>query len=167
MAKTRKVKSHDSASKLALFRLFDQGKTPFDPEVKALGYKGTTVYTLQNEWKKSKDKVKLETVLPGGETIGDIDETKGKSGKTEAEPGESEAGLKGETPVIPTLVKGGGVPIRAEVSIGTLAYWEIAKTAAGNTLPLGDFLDICVRDFFEGRGQSLGLVKLNPGEKRR
>ena len=41
-----------------LFRLFDKGKVPTDPEVKALRYKSGTVYTFYSEWKHGKGTVK-------------------------------------------------------------------------------------------------------------
>lgn len=162
-----------------LFRLFEQGKVPTDPEVKALRYKASSVYTFYSEWKKgagtSKAGGKLETPLPGGDSLTGIDDTKAKA-STEAKVVVEEVGKKvGEIevvsekreegpPAIPELVKGGGIPIRTEVSVKTLAYFQIAADIAGDNISLGDFFDTCVEDFFQGRGQSLGLVKLNPGK---
>jgi hypothetical protein len=40
--------------KESLFRLFDDGKRPGDPEVKALDIKPNTVYRYYQEWKKAK-----------------------------------------------------------------------------------------------------------------
>jgi hypothetical protein len=35
-----------------VFRLFDEGKRPGDPEVKSLGIKPNTAYRYYQEWKK-------------------------------------------------------------------------------------------------------------------
>jgi hypothetical protein len=46
-----KVGKRDSMKERA-FRLFDKGKRPSDPEVKALGIKSKSVYRYHQEWKK-------------------------------------------------------------------------------------------------------------------
>jgi len=47
MARTKvKYKKRDPESKTKLLSLFEQGKGINDPEVKALGYKTTTLYNL-------------------------------------------------------------------------------------------------------------------------
>lgn len=153
-----------------LYRLFEEGKIPTDPEIKALRYAANTVYKEYSIWKAGKSigkaTGKLETPLPGAKS-----EAKGKAKVNEKG---DEIGKKvgvieiaGENegegpPTIPELVKGGGIPIKAEVSVKTLAYFQIAASIAGDNLPLGDFIDTVTEDFFRGRGQSLGLVKLNP-----
>jgi hypothetical protein len=38
-----------------VFRLFDEGKIPSDPEVKDLGIKPKTVYRYYQEWKKARN----------------------------------------------------------------------------------------------------------------
>ena len=48
---TRKAVRRDSIKERA-FRLFDEGKRPSDPEVKALGIKPSTAYRYYQEWKK-------------------------------------------------------------------------------------------------------------------
>jgi len=167
MAK-KKVKARDSASKKLLLRLFEEGKVPTDPEVKELGYKATTVHGYYSRWKSDKGEVtkstKLETPLSKGEIMGGIDETKKSppsEGKETEEAEEAEEG-EGKVPEVPSLVKGGGIAVKIELSIKTLAYYQLAATVAGNNLSLGDFLDDVTEDFFSGRGESLGLVKLNP-----
>ncbi len=44
------------------FSLFDEGKVPSSPEVKALKLKGSTRYTYYDAWKKEKD-------IPPGSTV--------------------------------------------------------------------------------------------------
>jgi hypothetical protein len=48
---TQKAARRDSIKERA-FRLFDEGKRPSDPEVKALGIKPSTAYRYYQEWKK-------------------------------------------------------------------------------------------------------------------
>jgi len=73
-------KKRDPESKAKLFQLFDEGKLPGDPEVKALGYKSNTIYRLRHEWESGGTATggKLQTALGSGESIGGIDETKVK-----------------------------------------------------------------------------------------
>lgn len=166
-----KVKARDEVSKKLLLKLFEEGKVPTDPEVKELGYKSTTVHSYYSKWKRDKGEVtkatKLETPLGKGETMSGIDETKSKVAleaeetKEGKETEEAEEG-KGKVPEVPSLIKGGGIAVKIELSIKTLAYYQLAATVAGNNLSLGDFLDDVTEDFFSGRGESLGLVKLNP-----
>jgi len=76
--------------------------------------------------------------------------------------------VTGEKPKEGTIsadVVGLGIPISINISIKTLALYQIAASASGNNLDIGDFLDDCVADFFRGRGLDLGLVKLNMGVK--
>lgn len=76
--------------------------------------------------------------------------------------------VTGEKPKEGTIsadVVGLGIPISINISIKTLALYQIATSASGNNLDIGDFLDDCVADFFRGRGLDLGLVKLNMGVK--
>lgn len=167
----KKVKARDKVSKKLLVKLFEEGKVPTDPEVKELGYKSTTVHNYYLTWRskgevsvgETKLKVtkvaKLETPLPGGESMSGIDETKlpppSEGKEAEAGPEEGEG-----VPELPRLVKGGGIEVKTELSVKTLAYYQLAATVAGNNLRLGDFLDYVTEDFFTGRGQSLGLVKI-------
>lgn len=57
-------------------------------------------------------------------------------------------------------VVGFGLPIRVQLSIKTLALYQIAKSRAKDGLNLGNFLDDCCADYFRGRGVDLGLVEL-------
>lgn len=130
-----------------LYRLFEEGKIPTDPGIKALRYAANTVYKEYSIWKAGKAKVN-EKGDEIGKKVGVIEIAGEKEGEG--------------PPTIPELVKGGGIPIKAEVSVKTLAYFQIAASIAGDNLSLGDFIDTVTEDFFRGRGQSLGLVKLNP-----
>lgn len=60
--------------------------------------------------------------------------------------------------LIPEEVIGKGIPFKVTLSVRTLAYYQIASTI-NSRLSLGDFIDDCVQDTFEGRGLSLGLIK--------
>jgi len=106
-----------------------------------------------------------EEELPKDETEG-TEET-----QEEAKPEEEKVRLPlvtGEKPKEGTIsadVVGLGIPISINISIKTLALYQIAASASGNNLDIGDFLDDCVADFFRGRGLDLGLVKLNMGVK--
>lgn len=108
---------------------------------------------------KTKD---LETPLPKGESVAGYDESEHLP-KTEPPPeGEPEPkepkieGISGE------IVEGDALWIKAQVSMKTMTYYELAKSRVaredGRNLSLGDFLDICVDDYFKGRGQELGIV---------
>lgn len=128
----------------------------------------------------------LETVmLPGHETIGAYEPLVGEESKPEIEdtlegnpevegtedksvaervegvvPGiEVELGNDGHRTSIPEHVVGAGLPITVNLSLKTLSFYEIAATISPG-LKLGDFLDSCAEDFFQGRGQDLGLVKI-------
>ena len=66
-----------------------------------------------------------------------------------------------------------GVPIRIMVSIKTLTLYEIARATAraeselngdDGDLSMGDFVDLAVEDFFEGRGYELGLIDIKQEE---
>jgi len=161
------------------FELFEEGKTASSPEVKALGLKPSSRYSLFSQWKHGKREPKAEvtTALPKGESVGGIDEVKGEV-KEKPEELEEEEEIAEEKPevvkpeiliareegekegVIPENIVGEGLNIKVRVSVKTLALYQIAYTAAGDNLSLGDFLDSCVEDFFQGRGQDLGLVKM-------
>lgn len=61
--------------------------------------------------------------------------------------------------LIPEEVVGKGIPFKITLSVRTIAYYQIASTI-NPSLTLGDFIDHCVHDTFEGRGLSLGLVRI-------
>lgn len=64
--------------------------------------------------------------------------------------------------VIPQEVIGTGLRIGVTVALKTLSFYEIAHTLQPN-LTLGDFIDQCVEDFFVGRGEDLGIIKIGVG----
>lgn len=133
----------------------------------------------------------LHVTTPGGERIGGVDEVthrheaeeekeeqpKEEQGQEEQETQETQEETKTETGrVLPVVtgekpkegtisadVVGLGIPISINISIKTLALYQIASSSSGNNLDIGDFLDDCVADWFKGRGLDLGLVKLNKG----
>lgn len=57
-------------------------------------------------------------------------------------------------------IAGETLPFKVQLSVKTIALYEIAATEAGDSLSLGKFLDTCARDYFLGRGVDLGLVEL-------
>lgn len=60
----------ESAKELA-FTLFDEGKRPSDPEVKALGVKRRSTYAYFQDWKKSHPELNDTTIhKPDGSTTG-------------------------------------------------------------------------------------------------
>jgi len=99
-----------------------------------------------------------EEELPKDETEG-IEETQ-EEAKTEGRVLPLVTGEKPKEGTISADVVGLGIPISINISIKTLALYQIAASSSGNNLDIGDFLDDCVADFFRGRGLDLGLVKL-------
>jgi len=57
-------------------------------------------------------------------------------------------------------VVGFGLPVRVNLSIKTLALYQIAASRSGDGLTLGDFLDSVAADYFQGRGRDLGLIEM-------
>lgn len=51
----KRVKRHDT-KKARVYQLFDRGKRPSNPEVKALGIKPNTVYRYYQDWKKTRNR---------------------------------------------------------------------------------------------------------------
>lgn len=129
-----------------LYRLFEGGRTPTDPEVKALGYKAGTVRKEYSMWRSGKTT---------GKAISKCEEKAKTAGGEEEEP--KREGIADE------FVQGEAIWIKAQVTVKTLAYYELAKSRVaredGSKLSLGDFLDICVDDYFKGRGQELGIIR--------
>lgn len=133
-----------------LYRLFEEGKTPTDPEVKALGYKAGTVHKEYSMWRSSK---------ATGKAVSKCEEKAETAGGEEGEKEEPKReGIADE------FVEGEAIWIKAQVSMKTMTYYELAKSRVaredGSKLSLGDFLDICVDDYFKGRGQELGIIRL-------
>jgi len=131
-----------------------------------------------------------EAVLPSGETVGGIDELTQPVQQVEAPPKpkepeegapETEEEVVGETKEpkielgldetdkqsVSADVVGFGLPIRVQLSIKTLALYQIAASRSDDGLSLGDFIDSCAEDYFKGRGVDLGLVELKGGENAR
>lgn len=125
-----------------------------------------------------------EAVLPSGEAVGGVDEITQPGQQVEAPPkteepeekpeGEAEEQTEGKPAIelgldetdkqsVSADVIGFGLPIRVQLSIKTLALYQIASSRADNGLSLGDFLDDCAADYFRGRGRDLGLIELEGG----
>jgi hypothetical protein len=96
-----------------------------------------------------------ETVLPTVETLAEQ-----PAGEASPTPIQVQRGGDGSyRSLIPEEVVGRGIPFKITLSVRTIAYYQIASTI-NPSLTLGDFIDHCVHDTFEGRGLSLGLVKI-------
>ena len=89
----------------------------------------------------------LEGALPQHEFI---------TGRKPKDGRDGENGHKKTT--IPQEVIGTGLRVATELSIKTLALYEMARTTQPE-LTLGDFLDQVAEDFFTGRGEDLGMIK--------
>lgn len=96
-----------------------------------------------------------ETKL-GSETAGAGNESEGKP-KIPIDLGDDH-----ERRSIPEKVVGAGLPVTVNLSLKTLSFYEIAATIDPK-LTLGDFLDACTEDFFQGRGKDLGLIQIGGG----
>ena len=57
------------------------------------------------------------------------------------------------------LVRGQGVKTTVVVSPKTLMLYEIMNSGMGGRVAIGDFLDICVEDFFLSRGYDIGITQ--------
>lgn len=190
-----------------LCQLFFQGKKPVDAEIRELVPHAGTRNLLYRNWKgwgkpnhapQKQEKPTTtspgvrakEAILPGGERVGGIDETKApkvkmplKTEDTEdkTEEGEEKDRTEGEGEgektgaktgfslaieeedargTVKAEVIGEGLPVTVKLSIKTLALYQILRSARGDNLELGDFLDEAVEDIFRGRGKDLGLVAL-------
>jgi len=178
-----KVTKKDTA-----FALFDEGKVPLSPELKALGLKGSTRYNYYYEWQKqggtplSSSESKGEGKVKGGKIISELamvvpkekvneeDEVEGES-----EPDENEEELEGsedkgksseakkpssDGKKPPTMVAGQGLTFGITISTKTLMLFQYAASLQEDELTLGDFIDTCVEDYYRGRELDLGLVKI-------
>lgn len=187
-----------------LYSLFSKGSDAHSPEVKELckatKHLQSGLHAAFSKWKelgkpdhyphKERDSSEIssgksvgETVLPGGEKVGGIDEIKHPAPlKPETPPKETKEEAKGEEETkaekpgfelatkedaedtIPEKVVGEGLPIRVAISVKTLALYQYMRAKSGDNLSLGDFIDDAVADVFKGRGLDLGLVKLEGGK---
>lgn len=126
--------------------------------------------------RKEKVAVKARTPLPGGEALGAISEVsevkpredKGES-REEAEPKGTEVESKGDRVEVKKgdkalgSVIGEGLWASVNISVKTLALYQLAASMQNDELTLGDFLDTCVEDTYRGRGMDLGLISLKGG----
>lgn len=139
---------------------------------------GKPAPSAEQESKEAKEKptVKAKTVLTDGETIGPISETppeesKGKEEESkgteqeskgaEEKPKDEKVGIKegNDKKPLPGSVIGEGLKATVNLSIKTLALYQYAATHHPE-LTLGDFLDVCAEDAYQGRGVDLGLVRI-------
>lgn len=130
----------ETAKELA-FVLFDQGKRPSDPEVKALKLKRRTTYNYYQAWKKAHPGSESSTIDADGTTLGSKGSTLDKpSGTTPSKAG---------TPTAPIIV--GKITITPENwgftqygAILVLDTYNKAKRDINYGGTIGDFLcDIC------------------------
>jgi len=157
---TEKVNKREQA-----FALFDEGKTPSSPEIKALKLKGNVKYNYYVRWREKvgapapPSKPESEAKVNGGpiseramvaetEAVGEGGGD-GKDGK----------GSDGKKPQR-TIVAGQGLTFQIAISTKTLQLYQIAASMSEDELTIGDFVDTCVEDFFRGRGFDLGLIKI-------
>lgn len=164
------------------FVLFNEGKLPISPEVKALGLKGATRYNYYYAWQKQqgiptsssegKEKGKviseLEMVVPveekvkeNGDKVNVVEDEGEDEGEPEThEPEEKKEGKPGDGKRPPMLVAGQGHTYVITISTKTVMFYQFAASQIGEELNLGDFIDVCVEDTYKGRGLDLGLVKI-------
>lgn len=121
---------------------------PYKPEVSEAGEKPSAEKVVSEE---TGEAAVVEEATPGSEAIA---ESVGKPG-IEIKLGEGDH----EHPSIPEKVVGAGLPVTVTLSLKTLSFYEIAATVDPK-LTLGDFLDTCAEDFFQGRGKDLGLIQI-------
>lgn len=128
---------------------------PYKPEVSEAGEKPIGVRTpSEAEKAEETSEVAVEEATPRSEAIA---ESVAKPG-IEIKLGEGDH----EHPSIPEKVVGAGLPVTVNLSLKTLSFYEIAATIDPK-LTLGDFLDTCAEDFFQGRGKDLGLIEIGGG----
>ncbi|MBW2559610.1 MAG: hypothetical protein JRE40_02020 [Deltaproteobacteria bacterium] len=99
---------------------------------------------------KEKQALKLETRLPGGESMGGIEETDEVPGQAERTEGVSQ-----------DFIEGAAIWIKAKVNVKTLMYYQAAadkvRKQGNGEIPLGDFIDVVTEDYFKARGLTLHL----------
>lgn len=82
---------------------------------------------------------------------------------SEAKTLKEKTGKPEEERKIATTIADDGIKCVVFLSLQTLALFKIASNTQtqyenGNPLLLGDFIDTCVEDYFDGRGKKLGLI---------
>lgn len=159
------------------FKLFAQGKTALSPEIKALKLKGKTRYNYYLEWKQihgikdeeetadesKRKKIPSElTMLRPAEEREEGEEPVESEDEPEETPPKDEEKSKtsgdGKKPP-PRMIAGQGLTFSITISTKTLMLYQIAAASQEEELTIGDFLDACVEDTYQGRGLDLGLVK--------
>lgn len=87
--------------------------------------------------------------------------------KEKGEEDKSKGDGKKKNVAIPKSVADEGIMCNVRLSLHTLSLYKIANQSSvditGLPLSLGDFLDDCVEDFYQGRGLALGLINLGAG----
>lgn len=177
----------DRTKKEIAFELFEEGKLPTDPEVKALGLKGKSKNTYYYEWQKSKGISSPETLSPAKNVLTEEDvsveiepdvseiepvyeeDEEEEVGEEEEEKPRDDQDSKddisgnGKKPI--NILSNQGLTFRVNLSTKTLMLYQIAASRAKEPITLGDFVDDCVEDYFIGRGYELGLVKIQEVKK--
>ena len=167
------------------YQLFNEGKAVSSPEVKALGLKASTRYSYHTIWEKAGRPASAPGTPPASETkkkervvselamitkpTGEVKEIEAEGEEEEAEGEEPEGSeLKQKPKEKPTdgkkspatMVAGQGLTFAVTVSTKTLMLYQIAASQQEDELTLGDFIDGCVQDVYQGRGFDLGLIKI-------
>lgn len=157
------------------YRLFNEGKTASSPEVKVLGLKSSTRYSYHTMWEKAgrpasapgtppasepkaKGKVisELEMIAEPTEELNEEEEEKEEGSELKQKPKARTDGKKYPA----TLVAGQGLTFAVTISTKTLMLYQIAASQQGEELTLGDFVDVCVEDAYQGRGLDIGLITI-------
>lgn len=139
----------ETAKELA-FILFDQGKRPSDPEVKALGVKRRSTYTYFQDWKKSHPELNGTTIdKPDGSATG-------KGGTTTPKPSGSDIrtteGLANAQQLrfVPRIYTTDYSPIIRAAQDAAVEFWGWPSD-----MTLGDFLDTALHFLFKEHGITL------------
>jgi len=114
-----------------------------------------------------------EEAEEGKEEKKEAEEGKEEEEEKEGEEGEPEPPESKEEPrkkptdgkkPLPTVVAGQGLTFGITISTKTLMLYQIAASSQDDELTLGDFIDACVEDTYQGRGIDLGLLRIGGKE---
>ena len=61
------------------------------------------------------------------------------------------------------MIMGEGIKINTVISPKSLMLYEITNTDMGGGLHLGDFIDVCIEDFFIARHRDIGRITIGGG----